>query len=123
MKTIVSYQKTWDKDGTCYTQTIRVKMSPDELSDLNDTLSDIANELNAGGDVYAGLSVTQPQNLKKSLFFGDNYLTVSQFVVLSKLYDWDLEKRILEGRNTILRIERGKKHNFWYDFCPYRIEH
>lgn len=112
MNTIVSYQKTWDKDGTCYKQTIRVKMSPDELSDLNDTLSDIANELNAGGGIYAGRAVTQPQNLKKSLFFGDNYLTVSQFVVLSKLYDWDLEKRILDGRNTILRIEKKKRHIF-----------
>ena len=108
MKTKVSYQKDWSADGTCYRQTIRVKMTDADLSALNDNLSDIADGLRQGGDIYNGRFISFPNYLKEELVFGKNYLKVSQFYALSSIYDWNLEKRILDGRNTIFIIERKK---------------
>lgn len=98
----VNYNKTWDKDGTCYKQTITSKMDEDTLAHVNKKLSDIKQQLKYGQLVDGHCMV--PENIK-SLDYGDNYLTITEFVVLKRLFGWDENKRVLDGRNTIFRIK------------------
>lgn len=98
----VSYLKEWDKDGTTYAQTIRIKMDEDSLIHLNKKLADIRAELKYH-QLVDGHEVV-PENIKW-LDYGKNHLTITEFVVLKRLFGWDMEKRVLDGRNTILLLE------------------
>ena len=98
----VSYLKFWDEDGTTYTQTIRVSMDEANLKHLNNKLYEIRTQLKYG-QLIDGHEVV-PENIKW-LDYGKNYLTITEFVVLKRLFGWDKEKRVLDGRNTILLIE------------------
>lgn len=99
----VSYNKHWDKDGTCYRQVITITMDDDDIIHLNRKLYNIKNQLTYG-QVLDGHCVI-PDNIKW-LDYGFNYLTITEFTVLKQLFGWDEEPRVLVGRNTILNIKQ-----------------
>ena len=98
----VSYQRFWNTDGTCYKQTITTTMDEDTLTHLNKKLADIKSQLRYG-DMLGGHCVV-PENIKW-LDYGRNFLTITEFVVLKRIFEWEENKRVLDGRNTIFRIK------------------
>lgn len=98
----VSYTKQWDNEGTCYKQTIICNMDEDTLAHVNKKLHEIKSSLKYGQLVEGHCVV--PENIK-SLDYGKNYLTITEFVVLKKLFGWDENQRVLDGRNTIFNIK------------------
>lgn len=99
----VNYLKNWDNKGNCYRQTVTVDMDSFALQYLNNKVSEFKSQLRYG-DVLDGHCVV-PENLIK-LQFGVNYLSLTQFVVLKRIFGWDKEKRVLCDRNTILKINK-----------------
>lgn len=99
----VSYQKQWGADGTVYRQTIRISMSRKSLELLNDWAVNFARKFKHGDTFYGHL--VEPNNIKKPLFEGKNYLKLSQFWALYYLYELQDNKRVKTDRNTILLIE------------------
>ncbi len=99
----VNYNKRWDKNGTCYSQTITIAMDEDELIKLDSRLGDIRNELKR--DQMIDGHCVEPDNIKW-LDFGCNYLTITEFVVLKNVFGWDENPRVLDDRNTALIINQ-----------------
>lgn len=99
----VSYQSEWNKEGYTYTQTIRMRMSKKSLELINDACVNFAKKFKHG-DVFMG-HVMEPMNIKKPIFVGKNYLTISQLFALYHIYDWKEEKRVKLDRNTIFLVE------------------
>ena len=104
----VCYEKFWN-EGTCYSQIITVTMDEDDIIHMNRKLYDIKNSLKYGQVVDGHCMV--PENIKW-LDYGYNFLTITEFVILKRLFGWDENPRVMDGRNTMFRIkwpQEGRK--------------
>lgn len=107
----VTYPKSWDDEGTTYSQVIKIGLTQEDLDALNKKLVGMADEYDTpnedgvinqspmlnGHEMYS-------KNLRKTLQFGKNHLTLSQLYALQKLLNWKEYKRVKMDRNTILNI-------------------
>ena len=100
----VSYTRKWDNQGTCYKQTISLRMCEADLAKLNEDIRYLRTKLNYG-DTIDG-HVINPTYLDTPIKFGDNHLKITQFTILRILLGWKENKRVKDGRNTILKISK-----------------
>lgn len=100
---VVNYNKEFDKEGNCYTQTITYFVKDFSLQYINSKMRQIADETKFG-QIVDGHSMI-PSYIRKELVVGKNYLTISQFVALSHILNFGGEKRIKNDRNTIINFE------------------
>ena len=101
----VNYNKVWDKQGTVYTQTIKVKMTESELFKLNKKLKEIAYSREKFERIGLPLDKQMYLQAKLPLKRGENFLNPTTLAVLCKVYNLEGNKRISQDRNTRLVIE------------------
>lgn len=99
----VSYHKQFDKEGCVYRQTISFKMSDLTLTWLNKKLNELSYRIKIG-EVIDGHAMF-PHNLRQTITYGKNYLTITQFVAISNLLNFKKSKRIKQDRNTIFYVK------------------
>lgn len=101
----VNYNKVWDKQGTVYTQTIKVKMTESELRRVNNTLKNIAYTRSRFQKL--GIPIEKQVYLQSAIPFekGDNFLNLTTLDVLCDVYKLTENARVLRNKNTRLVIE------------------
>lgn len=101
----VNYNKVWDKQGTVYTQTIKVKMTESELRRVNNTLKNIAYTRSRFQKL--GIPIDKQVYLQSTIPFekGDNFLNLTTLDVLCDVYKLTENARVLRNKNTRLVIE------------------
>lgn len=101
----VNYNKVWDKQGTVYTQTIKVKMTESELRRVNNTLKNIAYTRSRFQKL--GIPIEKQVYLQSAIPFekGDNFLNLTTLDVLCNVYKLTENARVLRNKNTRLVIE------------------
>jgi len=101
----VNYNKVWDKQGTVYTQTIKVKMTESELRRVNNTLKNIAYTRSRFQKL--GIPIEKQVYLQSAIPFekGDNFLNLTTLDVLCDVYKLTENARVLRNKNTRLIIE------------------
>lgn len=101
----VNYNKVWDKQGTVYTQTIKVKMTESELRRVNNTLKNIAYTRSRFQKL--GIPIEKQVYLQSAIPFekGDNFLNMTTLDVLCNVYKLTENARVLRNKNTRLVIE------------------
>lgn len=101
----VNYNKVWDKQGTVYTQTIKVKMTESELRRVNNTLKNIAYTRSRFQKL--GIPMEKQVYLQSAIPFekGDNFLNLTTLDVLCDVYKLTENARVLRNKNTRLVIE------------------
>ena len=101
----VNYNKVWDKQGTVYTQTIKVKMTESELRRVNNTLKNIAYTRSRFQKL--GIPIEKQVYLQSAIPFekGDNFLNLTTLDVLCDVYKLTENTRVLRNKNTRLVIE------------------
>ena len=101
----VNYNKVWDKQGTVYTQTIKVKMTESELRRVNNTLKNIAYTRSRFQKL--GIPIDKQVYLQSAIPFekGDNFLNLTTLDVLCDVYKLTENTRVLRNKNTRLVIE------------------
>ena len=107
----VSYPKSWDGEGTTYSQVIKIGLTQEDLDALNKKLVGMADNYDAPDE--NGMINPSPmlnghemftKNLRQTLQFGKNHLKLSQLYALAELLNWKEYKRVKMDRNTILNI-------------------
>ena len=93
----ISYQKTWNNaTGTCYRQTISMKLTREELDSFNAFIEGYCSNKNSNPYVAMFL-----QNIKE----GTNYLNFTTQWNLIWHFNMQGDKRWLQERNTIAKIK------------------
>lgn len=92
MKYVISYYKTFDKDGTCYRQRVRLSMSVSEFAQMND-------EINM-------MSRTDRINnyFLRPLTCGVNYTTCTTANFVRKFIGAENDPRFKDDRNSVVEL-------------------
>lgn len=99
----VNYQKDWNTDGTCFTQTVNIPVTKTELDEMNEKIRSILSKIKRKKSIT--IEEFRTYAYLKECNEGKNYTSITTFRFIYDYFKLSEYNRVKTDRNTIVNFK------------------